>query len=165
MTELMTIGYEGMTLKEFLSVLKRCGVTMLVDVRELPISRKPGFAKAALSAALMENGIKYEHLAELGCPREVRHGYREDGDWPGYTRKFKAYLNTQEAPLARLWDLMQDERCCLMCFEADFNFCHRSFVAERVLTLADVPMRAMHLTGPMAGRVVGNRLVPVLAGR
>ncbi|MGA2246530.1 MAG: DUF488 domain-containing protein [Verrucomicrobiota bacterium] len=165
MIELMTIGYEGMTLKDFLDVLKRCRVSMLVDVRELAISRKPGFAKAALSAALAQRDIKYEHLVDLGCPRDVRHGYREDGDWSRYTRKYKAYLDTQEAMLTHLWDLMQDERCCLMCFEADFNFCHRSFVAERMLALADAPMRALHLTGPMAGRVVGSKLVPVLAGR
>ena len=80
MTELMTIGYEGMALKEFLHVLECCQVSMLVDVRELPISRKPGFAKAALSTALAERGIKYEHLANLGCPRDVRHAYRDDGD-------------------------------------------------------------------------------------
>jgi uncharacterized protein (DUF488 family) len=60
---------------------------------------------------------------------------------------------------------MQAERCCLMCLEADFNFCHRSFVAERILTLADEPMRVMHLTGPMTGRAVVNELAPVLAGR
>jgi len=165
MIELMTIGYEGMTLKDFLDVLNRCRVTMLVDVRELAISRKPGFAKAALSAALAERQVKYEHLVDLGCPRDVRHGYREDGDWSLYTGKYKAYLDTQDATLTRLWDLMQNERCCLMCFEADFNFCHRFFVAERMLTLADVPMRIMHLTGPMAGRVVESKPVPVLAGR
>lgn len=106
MTELMTIGYEGMTLKEFLALLQRCRVSTLVDVRELAISRKPGFAKAALSAALAENGIQYEHLVELGCPRDVRHGYREDGDWTRYTRKYKAYLDTQEAALNRLWQLL-----------------------------------------------------------
>lgn len=165
MIELMTIGYEGMTLKEFLDVLKRCRVTMLVDVRELAISRKPGFAKVALSAALEQRGVKYEHLVDLGCPRDVRHAYREDGDWSRYTRKYKAYLNTQETTLNHLWDLMQDERCALMCFEADFNFCHRSFIAERMLTVADEPMRVLHLTGPMTGRAVGNKLVPVLAGR
>jgi uncharacterized protein (DUF488 family) len=165
MTELMTIGYEGMTLKEFLALLQRCRVSTLVDVRELPISRKPGFAKAALSAALAENGIQYEHLVELGCPRDVRHGYREDGDWTRYTRKYKAYLDTQEAALNRLWQLMEADRCCLMCFEADFNFCHRSFIAERMVARADGPTRAMHLTGPMAGRVVAHGLEPVLAGR
>ena len=159
MIELMTIGYEGMTLKEFLDVLQRCRVTMLVDVRELAISRKPGFGKAALSAALAGRGIKYEHLVDFGCPKEIRHKYREDGDWARYTRKYKAYLETQEAPMERLWHLMLDERCCLMCFEEDFNFCHRSFIAERMMAFAeDVPVRAHHLTGPMTGRVVRHEL-------
>ena len=165
MIDLMTIGYEGMTQKEFLGVLTRCRVTMLVDVRELAISRKPGFAKAALSAGLELSGVKYEHLVELGCPRDVRHAYREDGDWSRYTRKYKAYLDTQEAALLRLWNLMLDERCCLMCFEEDFNFCHRSFIAERMVQIAESPMRALHLTGPMTGRVVQPDLVPVLAGK
>lgn len=162
MIELMTVGYEGMTLKEFLDVLQRCRVTMLVDVREMAISRKPGFAKAALSEALEKRGIKYQHLVDLGCPKDIRHRFREDGDWARYTRKYKAYLETQEAPMERLWSLMQDERCCLMCFEEDYNFCHRSFIAERVVALAeDVPIKAHHLTGPMIGRVVRRELVPV----
>ena len=165
MTELMTIGYEGMALKEFLDVLKRCRVSTLVDVRELPISRKPGFAKAALSAALEESGIKYEHLVDLGCPRDVRHEYREDGDWSRYTRKYKAYLETQEDALDHLWNLMKGDRCCLMCFEADFNFCHRSFIAERMVARADGSMRALHLTGPMTGRVVARGTETVLAGK
>lgn len=160
MIELMTIGYEGMSLREFLDVLKRCGVTMLVDVRELAISRKPGFAKAALSAALEKQGIKYEHLVSLGCPRDTRHNYREDGDWARYTRKYKAYLETQEATMGQLWKLMQEERCCLMCFEADYNFCHRAFIAERMVTRAEAPIKAHHLTGPMTGRVVRRELVP-----
>jgi len=162
MIELMTIGYEVMTLKEFLALLERCRVTMLVDVREMAISRKPGFAKVALSEALEKRGIKYEHLVDLGCPKDIRHKYREGGDWARYTRKYKAYLETQEAPMEQLWTLMQGERCCLMCFETDFNFCHRSFIAERAVALAeDVPIRAHHLTGPMAGRVVRRELVPV----
>lgn len=165
MIELMTIGYEGMALKEFLDVLKRCRVSMLVDVRELPISRKPGFAKAALSAALEQHGIKYEHLVDLGCPRDVRHAYREDGDWSRYTRKYKAYLDTQDDTLDHLGQIMQEDRCCLMCFEADFNFCHRSFIAERMVARADGPMRALHLTGPMTGRVVARGTETVLAGK
>jgi len=161
MIELMTIGYEGMTLKEFLALLERCRVTMLVDVREMAISRKPGFAKVALSEALEKRGIKYVHLVDLGCPKDIRHKYREDGDWARYTRKYKAYLETQEEPMEQLWNLMQDERCCLMCFETDFNFCHRSYIAARVLTIAEgVPVKAHHLTGPMTGRVVRPELVP-----
>jgi uncharacterized protein (DUF488 family) len=160
MIELMTIGYEGMTLKEFLSLLQRCGVTMLVDVRELAISRKPGFAKGALSEALEKQCIEYEHLVDLGCPRDIRHNYRENGDWARYTQKYKAYLETQKPVMERLWDLMQNQNCCLMCFEADYNFCHRKFIAERMMKMAEVPMRIQHLTGPMSGRVVRPDLVP-----
>jgi uncharacterized protein (DUF488 family) len=160
MIELMTIGYEGLTLAGFLDLLKRCRVSRLVDVRELPISRKPGFAKAALSAAVEARGIRYEHWVELGCPRQIRHRYREDGDWRQYTRNYRAYLDTQTAALERLAARMQNDRCCLMCFEADYNFCHRSLVAERLLERADAPMRVLHLTGPMTGRVVRPTLVP-----
>ena len=165
MTELMTIGYEGMTLRAFLDILKHCRISTLVDVRELPISRKPGFAKVALSTALESDGIKYEHLVELGCPRNVRHAYREDGDWSRYTRQYRTYLQTKENALSQLWQLMQHSRCCLMCFEEDFNFCHRSFIAEKMISFVDEPMRVLHLTGPMTGRVVSRELETVLAGR
>ena len=92
MTELMTIGYEGLTTRDFIDLLSRCRVSMIVDIRELPISRKPGFAKASLAAILEKNGIKYQHVSELGCPREIRHEYRDDGNWGRYSRRFKAYL-------------------------------------------------------------------------
>ena len=82
--ELMTIGYEGLSPSEFFDTLRRCKVSMLVDVRQLPISRRRGFAKSALSAGLAEHGIKYVHAPALGCPRDVRHDYREDGDWARY---------------------------------------------------------------------------------
>jgi uncharacterized protein (DUF488 family) len=159
MIELMTIGYEGMTPAGFLDLLKRCKVAKLVDVRELPISRKPGFAKAALSAAVQSRDIGYEHVAELGCPRDIRHAYRDDGNWARYTKAYKAYLETQLPALQQLAAWMQDDRCCLMCFEEDYNFCHRSFVAERMMAVLDEPMRIQHLTGPMIGRVVRPALV------
>ena len=160
MIELMTIGYEALSLREFFGILERCRVSMLVDIRELPISRKPGFAKTALATGAAKHGLKYEHLVELGCPRDVRHEYRADNDWARYTKRFKAYLNTQDEVLERLAGWMRDERCCLLCFEKDFNFCHRSFVAEKVAGLLDEEVKINHLTGPMSGRVVWRRLVP-----
>src|ERR1051326_1321988 len=160
MIELMTIGYEGMSPADFLRLLENGRVSMLVDVRELPISRRPGFAKTALKEAVTGRGIKYEHIAELGCPRDVRHEYRDDGDWANYTRHFKAYLETQEAALERLAGSMRKERCCLMCYEEDYNFCHRSFVAERVVELIGESVRIYHLTGPIAGRVVRHEPLP-----
>lgn len=154
----MTIGFESLSPAEFFDILRRCKVSMVVDVRELPISRRPGFAKSALAAGLTEHGIKYLHLSALGCPRDIRHGYREDGDWERYTRSFKAYLETQLPALEQLSGLMKGERCCLLCFEEDYNFCHRSFVAERVAPLAEAPVRVFHLTGPVEGRVVRHDL-------
>jgi uncharacterized protein (DUF488 family) len=156
--ELMTIGYEGMSPAAFFELLGRCKVETLVDVRELPISRKAGFAKSALSAGLAAHGIKYVHMPALGCPRDIRHEYREDSDWARYTRRFKAHLETQLQALKQLSELMGQERCCLLCFEEDYNFCHRSFVAERVAPLADTAVRIFHLTGPVEGRVVRHEM-------
>ena len=156
--ELMTIGYEGLSLAEFLDILRGSKVSMVVDVRELPISRRPGFAKSALAIELAQYGIKYVHLPALGCPRYVRHAYREDGDWARYTRSFKSYLETQLPALEELSGLMTREKCCLLCFEEDYNFCHRSFVAERVAPFMDGELRVFHLTGPIEGRVVRHEL-------
>lgn len=160
MIELMTIGYEALSLREFFGILEQCRVSMLVDIRELPISRKPGFAKAALGAAAAKRALKYEHVVELGCPRDIRHEYRADNDWARYTKRFKAYLNTQDEALDRLAGWVREARCCLLCYEEDYNFCHRLFVADKVAELMDEDMKINHLTGPMTGRVVVRRLVP-----
>jgi len=149
MIELMTVGYEGLSPSEFFDILRRSKVTMIVDVRELPISRRRGFAKSALSAGLAQHGIKYVHVPALGCPRNVRHDYRDDGDWARYTRRFKAHLEKCSPALEELSELMRKERCCLLCFEKDYNFCHRSFVAERVASFVDAAVRVLHLTGPV----------------
>jgi len=156
--ELMTIGYEGLSPVEFFGRLKRCQVSTIVDVRELPISRRAGFAKAALATGLERHGIKYIHMSALGCPRDIRHTYRNDGDWVQYTCRFKAYLETQLPALEELSELMTQEKCCLLCFEEDYNFCHRSFVAERVSSFVDGAFRIYHLTGPVEGRVVRHEL-------
>lgn len=153
MTELMTAGYEGMKPEKFLELLKRCGVERIVDVRELAISRRPGFSKAALAAMSGSAEIEYTHIPTLGCPRDVRHRYREDGDWALYTKRFCAYLKTRDDDMVELRGIVEQERCCLLCYEADFNFCHRLFVAERLASLTG-GLVIKHLTGPIRGRVV-----------
>jgi uncharacterized protein (DUF488 family) len=154
MIELMTIGYASLSRSEFFGILERCKVTKLVDIRELPVSRKPGFSKAALEAALVKKGLTYEHIVELGCPRDIRHEYRADGNWARYTKRFKAYLGEQTDALGKLAGWLRNERCCLLCYEEDYNFCHRSFVAEKVAALVVGGVKINHLTGPMTGRVV-----------
>lgn len=153
MTELTTIGYEGLDPKRFFELLTRCGVEMLVDVRQLPISRKKGFGKAALDNAASKHGLAYRHVPALGCPRDIRHEYRASGDWGAYTIRFKDYLSTQTDAVSEIAKLALKHTVCLLCFEEDFNFCHRTYVAEAVACHFPGGLRISHLTGPIRGRV------------
>jgi uncharacterized protein (DUF488 family) len=144
----MTIGYEGLTSAQFLAMLHEAGVETLIDVRELPLSRKPGFSKKALAAAVTDAGIRYAHLPALGCPKTIRHDYRADGDWDRYSERFLDYLGSQDAALRDLTRRVGTSRCCLMCFEADYRVCHRSLIAELLKPLATDTLRIVHLRAP-----------------
>jgi uncharacterized protein (DUF488 family) len=127
-----TIGYEGLDIDAFMSLLAEHGIETVVDIRELPLSRKPGFSKKALAGVLNLSGYEYVHMVELGCPKPVRDRYREDGNWKRYTDGFLKYLKAQEVAIAELSELASSSSCALLCYEADFNFCHRSMVANAV---------------------------------
>ena len=128
-----TIGYEGLALEQFLELLKSNGIEHLVDIREAPISRKAGFAKAALSEAVERTGIRYSHVRALGCPKPIRDRYKETRDWGRYARDFNIYLAAQQGALAELRSTAATVRTCLLCHEADFNRCHRTFVANAIV--------------------------------
>ena len=127
-----TIGYEGIDIEQFFKLLKKHDIETVVDVRELPLSRKPGFSKKILGAALNLSGLEYIHLADLGCPKPIRDRYRSDANWRRYKEGFLKYLNTQEDTIEELALLAASSNCALLCFEADFNYCHRSLVADAV---------------------------------
>lgn len=127
-----TIGYEGLDIAAFLALLTAHGIDTVVDIRELPLSRKPGFSKKALANHLNLSGLNYVHMVELGCPKPVRERYRKDGDWPRYTQGFLQHLATQDAAVAALSERAKASNCALLCFEADFRACHRSMVAHAV---------------------------------
>jgi uncharacterized protein (DUF488 family) len=129
---IFSIGYEGLSVQTFLELLSEHGIETVVDVRKLPLSRKPGFSKNALRQLLENVGLGYVHLAELGCPKSVRNRYREDSDWSLYTAGFLNHLSTQSGAIEKLSSLAKSSNCALLCFEADFNFCHRSMVADAV---------------------------------
>ena len=92
---IFTIGYEGLDIDSFMSLLAMCGIDTVVDIRELPLSRKPGFSKKSLANVLNLSGLEYVHMVELGCPKPVRDGYREDGDWKRYAKGFPPFVDQQ----------------------------------------------------------------------
>lgn len=141
---LLTIGYEGLSIEAFIDRLKEVRVSLVVDVRELPLSRKKGFSKSSFRERLAAERIGYQHLPALGCPRPVRDRYKSDGDWQAYTRAFLAYLATQRVEVFNLAETARESRACLVCYEADHAVCHRTYVA-RAAHAAGAP-RVQHLS-------------------
>ena len=85
---LFTLGFEGLTIEAFIARLQAALVKTVVDVRELPLSRKKGFSKTAFCTALSAHGIAYMHAPALGCPKPIRNQYKTDGNWQTYIRDF-----------------------------------------------------------------------------
>jgi uncharacterized protein (DUF488 family) len=142
---LFTIGYEDATPARLVEALRGAGVTTLVDVRALANSRKPGFAKTALSAVLAEAGIGYRHVKALGTPAEGRAAVRA-GRPAEMRRIFGAHLAGLEAQaaLAALADEAGRGTICLLCLEADPARCHRTLVAEAVAATSGVAVTHLH---------------------
>lgn len=130
---LFTIGYEARTQPEFLDVLTQAGVAQVVDVRAVAASRRPGFAKTALSGGLAEAGIGYLHLRALGTPKAGREAARQ-GRTALMREIYEAQLETPEAEFAfeRLRGALRDKPSALLCFERDARTCHRTALSERL---------------------------------
>jgi uncharacterized protein (DUF488 family) len=145
---IFTLGYEGLTIEAFIARLQAAQVKTVVDVRELPLSRKKGFSKTAFCAALATYGIAYLHAPALGCPKPIRNQYKADGNWQTYTRDFLKYIKTQDASLRELVKISHVTQTCLVCFEADFSTCHRTYVARAARQLGGPTIT--HLTAKTA---------------
>jgi uncharacterized protein (DUF488 family) len=145
MTTLATIGYQGATVADFLDALRDAKIELLVDVRAVVSSRRPGFAKTALAANLAKAGIDYLHLRGLGTPAEGRAAARS-GHHEEMRAIFAEHMKTEQArdDLERLVEIVRGgRRVALLCFEADPAHCHRSIVADAVKRR--VPVRIEHL--------------------
>jgi len=124
---IFTIGYEGATQPELVAALQRAGVERVIDVRAVPMSRKPGFSKNVLAAGLKEAGIDYVHLKALGTPAEGREAARK-GRFAEMERIYAAQLETPEAAAqsAQMIGLAEEKPSALLCFERDPAHCHRT---------------------------------------
>lgn len=158
---LATIGYEGVALADFIATLQNAGIKRLMDVRELPLSRRRGFSKTALSAALAEAAIQYVHLRGLGDPKPGRDAARS-GDMPSFRQIFGAHMKTPkaQADLAVAAGLVSCGSTCLMCFEQDHTGCHRSIVADAIS--ATMPVQIRHLRVASASSNPAVRKAPAL---
>ncbi len=129
-SELYTIGYEGASQEALLYTLGFHDIQSLLDIRELPQSRKPGLSKTALGAAAASYGMQYEHIRSLGTPRDIRYRRKIDHDADAFREGYLEHLAQQDEAMESLVARALRERCCLLCYEADPKECHRWFVAE-----------------------------------
>jgi uncharacterized protein (DUF488 family) len=128
-----TIGYEQTTVGELIAALLVAGVELVVDVRALPLSRRPGFSKTALAGALAEAGIGYEHLKALGTPKEGRDAAKR-GDSVTLARVYAGQLELPEAQAAAavLLGRIAARPTALLCYERDPGVCHRSMLLAAI---------------------------------
>lgn len=136
---IFTIGYEGTTVGEFIGALTAAGVARVIDVRALPLSRRPGFSKSALRAALEEAGIEYVHLKALGTPADGRAAARA-GRHLELERIYSGQLELPEAmaEAAQMLELAREKPTALLCMERDPTHCHRSLLLAAVAEDAEV---------------------------
>ena len=137
---LFTIGYEQTPAKSVLDELEQAGVKLLVDVRAVASSRRPGFSKSQLAAGLDERGIAYVHLRGLGTPKEGRLAARS-GQYDTLQKIYAKHLKTAQAKeeLDELSALvMKSGPVCILCYERDHRHCHRRWIAEIIEERDDV---------------------------
>jgi uncharacterized protein (DUF488 family) len=136
---IFTIGYEGTTVPEFIAVLKDAGVERVIDVRALPLSRRPGFSKSALAAALGEAGIDYVHLKALGTPAEGRAAARA-GRHSEMERIYAGQLELPEAiaQSGMMIELAKEQPTALLCLEREPEQCHRTLLLDAIAPSAEV---------------------------
>lgn len=150
--KLFTIGYEQTPSSAVLDELRRAKVKLLVDVRAVAASRRPGFSKKQLAAGLAERGIGYVHLRGLGTPKEGREAARA-GKASAMLRIYDRHLKTEQsriemdelAVLAR-----EGGPVCLLCYERDPGQCHRSRVAQIICERTGIKVEHLH---PSIGQI------------
>lgn len=134
---IFTIGYEGWGFDLLLAALHEHGVCTVVDVRELPLSRRPGWSKTALAERLAADGIGYIHMRALGTPGPLRHALRDRSlSFAEFTPQFEALLAEKTEDLEALLTLARTQPVALMCWEEDPARCHRSLVAAALVARA-----------------------------
>lgn len=153
---IFTIGYEGAEADHFLATLADAGVRHVIDIRDVPASRKRGFSKNALASALEDSGIYYTHLKPLGDPKPGREAMRR-GDYGSFLEIYNEHI---EQPIAQAClrdavNIASAEPSVLLCYERDPKHCHRTLVAGMMKELASFTIRHLGVN-PRQSRIEGR---------
>lgn len=143
--QLFTVGYEGVGIDAFIGNLLSHGVTCVLDVRALPLSRKPGFSKNRLAQKLEESKIDYVHLGELGTPKAMRDDLKATRDYSIFFAKVETYLSSKKEALELAYRYVTHGACCLMCFEHLAAECHRTIVARNIKARDGNGLKVVHI--------------------
>lgn len=136
-----SVGYERYPdNREFAGRVRDAGVERLIDVRQLPISRRRGYAKTALSGALAEVGVEYVHVKSLGNPKPFRDLYKTGRVKDGQERYRAHLLDNHRGDLDRLVSLLREKRSALMCVEHNPATCHRTVITEALSDELDLQL-------------------------
>lgn len=146
-TILFTIGYEGISLEEYLNRLLKNDIKVLVDVRNNPLSMKYGFSKSQLQRYCNSLGIEYLHFPEVGIQSEQRKELNTQAD---YDKLFAVYckntLTKTTDSQTRILNLLKEKkRIALTCFEANICQCHRKHLSEAIQNLPNFDYEVKHI--------------------
>jgi uncharacterized protein (DUF488 family) len=146
-TVLFTIGYEGISLEEYLNRLLKNDVKILVDVRNNPLSMKYGFSKSQLKRYCENLGIQYMHFPEVGIQAEQRQELNTQTDYEQLFFLYRKSNLTKTIPTQTviLNLLKQHKRIALTCFEANICQCHRKHLAEAIESLPNFEYEVKHI--------------------
>ena len=142
---MFTIGYEGRGIGDFVAHLKHFNISCLIDVREVPISRKPGFSKKILCQKLENENISYIHIKALGSPSSIRKKLKTDLDYNYFFKAYDDHLSCNMDAIKEVHKFILDENICIMCFEHLPNKCHRSLIANKVKEYDGNGLRIRHI--------------------
>lgn len=155
---LFTIGYEGAEFADFLATLRTAAIDIVIDIRDVPISRKSGFSKRELADRLNTAGISYVHLKELGDPKAGREAARQGniGEFEMIFNRHMEAPRSQEA-LSIAAKIASVSTACLLCFERDHARCHRSIVAAAISGRDGLRVRHIGVRRGLASRIESHR--------
>lgn len=128
-----TIGYEGISIDAFFNYLLKRGISMIVDIRANPVSRKYGFSGSQFNKLCKKLNFAYRHIPTLGISGSARRNLRDLASYQRLLNRYeKAMLPRRSAEIEDVGRLMRQQPSVLVCVEKNVRCCHRSRLAEAV---------------------------------